>query len=60
MVEVVVGALLLEGRVLLAHRRPDKHAYPGVWDLPGGVVEDGETELVASAVSCARSSAWRS
>ncbi|NPD05918.1 NUDIX domain-containing protein [Nocardioides sp. zg-1308] len=47
MVEVVVGALLLEGRVLLAHRRPDKHAYPGVWDLPGGVVEDGETELVA-------------
>ena len=46
-VEVVVGALLRDGRVLLGHRRPDKHAYPDVWDLPGGVVEAGETEPVA-------------
>lgn len=49
MVEVVVGALLREGRVLLAHRRPDKHAYPDVWDLPGGVIEEGESELGALA-----------
>ena len=47
MVEVVVGALVRDGRVLLGHRRPDKHAYPDVWDLPGGVVEAGESELVA-------------
>ena len=26
MVQVVVGALVHDGRVLLAHRRPDKHA----------------------------------
>lgn len=44
MPEVVVGALVREGRVLLVHRRPDKHAYPNVWDLPGGVMEAGESE----------------
>ncbi|WP_374455644.1 NUDIX domain-containing protein [Nocardioides sp.] len=44
MVQVVVGALVHEGRVLLAHRSPDKHAFPDVWDLPGGVVEAGESE----------------
>ena len=43
--EVVVGALIREGRVLLVHRRPDKRAYPDVWDLPGGVVEPAESEL---------------
>jgi 8-oxo-dGTP diphosphatase len=47
MVTVVVGALVRDGRVLLAHRRPDKVAYPGVWDLPGGVREEGESELAA-------------
>ncbi|RYB93582.1 NUDIX domain-containing protein [Nocardioides oleivorans] len=47
MVEVVVGALVRDGRVLLVHRRPDKHAFPDTWDLPGGVVEAGESELDA-------------
>ena len=45
--EVVLGALVREGRVLLAHRSTNKRAYPGVWDLPGGVVEAGESELGA-------------
>jgi len=44
---VVLGALVRGGRVLLAHRRLDKRAYPGVWDLPGGLMEAGESELVA-------------
>ncbi len=44
---VVVGALVHDGRVLLAHRRADKRAYPSVWDLPGGVMEHGESELDA-------------
>jgi 8-oxo-dGTP diphosphatase len=47
--EVVVGALVRDGRVLLAHRSPDKHAYPDVWELPGGVIEAGESELSALA-----------
>ena len=45
--EVVVGALVQEGRVLLVHRRPNKRANPDVWDLPGGVIEAGESELDA-------------
>lgn len=49
MVEVVVGALVREGRVLLAHRSPRERAYPSVWDLPGGVVEAGESERAALA-----------
>jgi 8-oxo-dGTP pyrophosphatase MutT (NUDIX family) len=45
--EIVTGALVREGRVLLVHRSPDRHAYPDVWDLPGGHIETGETELAA-------------
>lgn len=45
--EVVLGALVREGRVLLVHRSPNRHAYPDVWDLPGGHIESGETELTA-------------
>jgi 8-oxo-dGTP diphosphatase len=47
--EVVVGALVREGRVLLVHRRPDKRANPDVWDLPGGHIETDESELGALA-----------
>jgi 8-oxo-dGTP diphosphatase len=49
MLEVVVGALVREDRVLLVHRGPSKRAHPGRWDLPGGVVEEGESEIVALA-----------
>lgn len=49
MLQVVVGALVREGRVLLVHRRTDKRVRPGLWDLPGGVVEPGESELDALA-----------
>jgi len=42
--EVVVGALVREGRALLVHRSPHRRAYPNVWDLPGGHIEAGESE----------------
>jgi 8-oxo-dGTP diphosphatase len=29
------------------HRRPNKRARPDVWDLPGGLIETGESELDA-------------
>ena len=45
--KVVVGALVCEGRVLLVHRRPNKRAYPNVWELPGGIIEADESELGA-------------
>lgn len=38
------GAFLLkEGRLLLERRPDDAKAYPGMWDTPGGHVEEGET-----------------
>lgn len=46
---VVLGALVADHRLLLVHRRPDKAAFPDVWDLPGGVVEPGESEREALA-----------
>ncbi|WP_311768023.1 NUDIX domain-containing protein [Micromonospora globispora] len=46
---VVTGALVENGAVLLVHRRPTKRVYPDVWDLPGGQVEAGESELQALA-----------
>ena len=45
--QVVVGALVRRGQVLLVHRNPDRLAYPNAWDLPGGHVEQGESELAA-------------
>ncbi|MEU8816898.1 NUDIX domain-containing protein [Actinoplanes sp. NPDC048796] len=47
--EIVAGALVRAGRVLLVHRSPSRHAYPDVWDLAGGHVEPGEAELAALA-----------
>jgi 8-oxo-dGTP diphosphatase len=47
--KIVTAALVREGRVLLVHRSPTRRAYPDVWDLPGGHIEAGETELAALA-----------
>lgn len=47
--KVVVGALVRDGRVLLGYRSSNKRAYPNVWDLPGGLMEAGESELGALA-----------
>ncbi|WP_433309301.1 NUDIX domain-containing protein [Micromonospora sp. CA-269861] len=44
---VVCGALVENGAVLLVHRSPTRRAYPNLWDLPGGHVEAGESELQA-------------
>ena len=49
MLGVVVGALVRGDRVLLVHRSPSKRAHPGRWDLPGGGVEDCESEMGALA-----------
>ncbi|MCO1596901.1 NUDIX domain-containing protein [Micromonospora sp. RHAY321] len=46
---VVCGALVENGEVLLVHRSPTRRAYPDLWDLPGGHVEAGESELQALA-----------
>ena len=42
-VSIAAGLLCCEGRLLLGKRSARRRAYPGVWDLPGGHVETGET-----------------
>ncbi|TSE02216.1 NUDIX domain-containing protein [Skermania sp. ID1734] len=44
--EVVAAALVQHGRLLLAQRRRPAH-LAGLWELPGGKVEDGESPAAA-------------
>jgi 8-oxo-dGTP diphosphatase len=41
--DIAAGLLCCQGRLLLGQRSAHRTAYPGVWDLPGGHVEAGET-----------------
>lgn len=45
--KVVAAVLVSDDRVLLCHRHPSRQWYPDVWDLPGGHIEPGETQLEA-------------
>jgi 8-oxo-dGTP diphosphatase len=40
---VVAGLLVRDESVLLCRRSRYRQWYPGVWDLPGGHMEEGET-----------------
>lgn len=42
-VRLVAGLLRRGSQVLLCHRHRHRVNYPGVWDLPGGHVEEGES-----------------
>ena len=45
--QIVAAVLQADDQVLLCHRSPTRHAYPNVWDLPGGHIEPGESALAA-------------
>ncbi|MBI1350026.1 MAG: NUDIX domain-containing protein [Actinomycetales bacterium] len=51
-IQIAVAVLVRHGHVLLAHRRPDRHAYPNCWDLVGGHVERGESPREAVLREC--------
>lgn len=40
---VVVGAVIVCDGLVLAAQRGEGRALPGLWEFPGGKVEDGET-----------------
>lgn len=43
-VQLIVGALVMRGGKLFAHRRAyDRKLFPGCWDVAGGHVEPGES-----------------
>lgn len=41
--DLVAGLLVEDGCALLGLRHRDRAYYPGVWDVPGGHVEPGES-----------------
>src|SRR5690242_7727065 len=42
-IDIVAGLLRRGDRILLGKRAVHRRAYPGVWDLPGGHREPGES-----------------
>lgn len=48
----VVAALLVQQGTLLAHQRPAHKVRGGLWELPGGKVEPGESETQALVREC--------
>ncbi len=46
-VEAAVAVVLREGRVLVARREPGVH-LGGLWEFPGGKVEEGEAPAAAA------------
>ena len=44
---VVAAALLREDGRILLQKRPDGRAMAGLWEFPGGKLEDGETSELA-------------
>ena len=41
-INMACGVLACRGRLLIQKRRPDD-VWPGLWEFPGGVLEEGET-----------------
>jgi len=48
----VVAGLFRRGDTVLAQRRPEGKARAGMWELPGGKVEPGETDEEALVREC--------
>lgn len=45
----VVGAVIIQGDLVLAARRNQNQSLPGLWEFPGGKIEVGETPTEALA-----------
>lgn len=50
--KVIVGAAIVRGRALLAQQRSYPAEVAGLWELPGGRVEPGESEVDAVRREC--------
>jgi 8-oxo-dGTP pyrophosphatase MutT (NUDIX family) len=56
-----VGAIIVnpEGHVFVQRRSDDRKLFPGLWDIPGGHVEPGESPLEALAREVHEETGWR-
>lgn len=41
-IDMATGVFVHEGKILIQKRKPDD-VWPGLWEFPGGVIEEGET-----------------
>jgi len=46
-IRVVAGVLIKDNETYLMHQRPIEKQYGGLWEFPGGKVEEGESYLAA-------------
>lgn len=51
-IAIAAGALIRDGRVLMAHRNSARRWYPDCWDLVGGHIEAGESPEQAVIREC--------
>ena len=49
---IAMAALVMDARILLAHRHPRRRWYPNCWDLVGGHIEAGESPEQALRREC--------
>lgn len=52
MITVIVGTAIVRGRALLAQQRSYPAEVAGLWELPGGRVEPGESDVDAVVREC--------
>lgn len=57
--DVAVALILREGRVFLQRRSEAARTFPGLWELPGGKVESGESAAQALVRELGEELAWR-
>ncbi len=51
-IAIATAALVRDGRVLMAHRHPERRWYPDCWDLVGGHIEAEESAEQAVIREC--------
>lgn len=49
---IAIAALVMDAKILLAHRHPRRRWYPNCWDLIGGHIEAGESPEQALRREC--------
>lgn len=55
---MVGGLILNKGRIFFQKRAPDRHLFPGAWDIAGGSVEEGETLYIALEREIREETGW--
>ena len=58
LVRIAVAAIHSRGRFFLQRRAPEDKLFPGLWEFPGGKLEEGETPAEALLRELREELAW--